>query len=189
MEAAGVEAAGVLVLAAGAAAGAGAGAAGVEAGAEAGAVDAVEESAAVAFLDFVDFFGVEASVVEVEAAGVSDLVVDFFEVPESAVEASAVSAFLDLEDFLAVDESVAAVLLSVVSDFFDFEDFLAVEESAAAVLLSAVSDFLDFEVDFLAPVEESAVADEDFLVEDVSAEVSSVVFFFFLDLVVELVSD
>jgi hypothetical protein len=156
------------------------------------AAGAEEVSEAADFLDLEDL--VEA---EVSLAGVEDVEAsDFLEVVEAAEAfepeaASALSAFLDLEDFLVVEASAEAA--SVVSVFLDLEvDFFVEEVSAEA--LSVASDFLDFE-DFL-EAEESALSEEasdleeGFLVEEAeSAEVSSVDFFFFLDLLVEPESD
>ena len=85
----------------------------VDASADAAGVVEAVESAASAFLDFEDFFVVEA-VVSAEVA-----------VP---VAAPSVSDFFFFVDFLVVEavESVEAADESAVSDFLDFVDFLVV---------------------------------------------------------------
>lgn len=164
---------------------------GVEAGADVALAAGAEEVS-----DAADFLDLEGFVVaEVPLAGVADVEAsDFLEVVEAAEAlepeaASALSAFLDLEDFLVVEASASVV----VSAFGDLEVDFFVEEVSAEVL-SVVSGFLDFD-DFLeaeefAVSEEPSALEEDFLVEEAeSVEVSSVDFFFFLDLLVVLESD
>jgi len=157
---------------AGAALGAGAGegvAAAAGAGAAAGALEAgAEVSAAAVFLDLEDFLEV-VEAVESLAAGAAAVV-------------SAVAVFLLFLDLLVVADASADVALPAASDeavdFFDLEDLVVeeVEASVAGVEESAVLAFLLF---------------DDLLVEEVSVDEASALvalFFFFLDLVVVLVS-
>jgi len=93
-------------------------------------------------------------------------------VVEASAEALSVAVdFFEDVDFLVVPESAAAVSVESAA-FLDLDDFFVVEASAASVDESAFLEVLDFFV-------------------DASADESSVVFFFFLDLevVVELLSD